>query len=133
MNIKQLNEVLSLYTEGKFKFANFDVAGLYRDIVPEEFHYITEDEVEEIKDYLNLDEIETEEELRAMRNTIVKYCSDNTDRSNDEELYQQWKEENPYGSFKDFMKQNPRDIMWDQMSAFTSVIDNELYERFGHV
>lgn len=131
--VKRINEVLALYKDGKFDFADFDVEGLY-DLPKKEFHVISPEEVKAVRDYLNIDEIETEDELRAVRNTIVKYCADksSTMRKESEELSKKWHEENPDGTFEEFMKQNPYDIMWDKMSAYTHVIDMELYKRFGH-
>lgn len=134
MNITQLIEVYKVYTQDNFKFADFDVAGLFKSVVPKQLHMIDKEEIQEVKDFLHLDDVETEDELRAIRNTIVDYAYNECKvlRASNDTLAKQWKEKNPDGNFEDFMKQNPYDIMWDQMSAFTHVIDMELYKRFGH-
>ena len=130
---KQIGEAMAVYQDGDYKFADFDVQGLF-EIKPRRFHFIEEDEVQAVREFLKLDEVETEEELRAIRNTIVRYVADGAEekRKQSDELAKKWHEENPEGDFGDFMKQNPYDIMWDQMSAFTHVIDMELMKRFGH-
>ena len=131
---QRLSEAFSIYTDEGLKFADFDVEGLFNTIKPRRFHFIEEDEIEAVKDYLGITGEETEDELRAIRNTIVRYVADGAEerRKESDELSRKWHEENPDGDFADFMKQNPYDIMWDQMSAFTHVIDMELYRRFGH-
>lgn len=135
MNLKQITEVLAMHVEDGYNFADIDVKGLYDTVIPKRLHYIEPEEIQEIRDYLHLDNIETEQELRAIRNTIVQYCYDESKplRDKNDELAAKWKQENPNGSFADFIAQNPYDIMWDQMSAFTHVIDMELHKRFNHV
>ena len=135
MKIRSLVEAYDLIQDGKFKFADVDVETLCNTVIPEELHYISGEEVDKVREFLKLDEVETEEELRAIRNSIVRYITDKALelRPHQEELSQKWHEENPDGTFSDFMKQNPYDILWDQMSAFTHVIDMELQKRFGHV
>lgn len=135
MKIKSLLEAYNIIQDGKFKFADVDVEGLCNSVVPKELHYISKNEIQQVRDFLKLDEVETEEELRAIRNSIVRYITDKALelRPEQEELSKKWHEENPDGDFSDFMKQNPYDILWDQMSAFTHVIDMELHKRYGHV
>lgn len=135
MNLKQITEVLAMHVEDGYDFADIDIKGLYDTVIPKRLHYIEPEEIQEIRDYLDLDNVETEQELRAIRNTIVQYCYDESKplRAKNDELAAKWKKENPNGTFDDFMAQNPYDIMWDQMSAFTHVIDMELHKRFNHV
>ena len=131
MNIKQLNEVLTTFIDNR-PYADFDVAGLYETIIPEDFGSISFDEIDKVKDYLKLDEVETEDALRGIRNTIVKYCYEHTNKVDREKEIAEYQAKNPNGSFKDFRKQSKYERMWDQMSAFTHVIDMELHKRFGH-
>lgn len=128
MNIEKLNEKLDSLLE-EVEFYDFNVEGLYNEIIPKQFHIISNEEIKKVKDFIPITGKETKEELSAIRNTIVKYCADvaeTMDRG--EESYKLWKQQNPEKSFSDFMKQNPYDILWDQMSAFTHVIDMELYK-----
>ena len=128
MNIEKLNEKLDSLLE-EVQFSDFDVEGLYKTIIPKEFHVISNEEIQQVKDFIPLTGNETEPELIAIRNAIVKYCADKAETiDRGEENYKVWKEENPEKSFSDFMKQNAYDILWDQMSAFTHVIDMELYK-----
>ena len=135
MKIRSLVEAYNVIQDGKFKYADVDVEALCNAIIPEELHTISFEEADKVKEFLKLDEVETEEELRAIRNSIVRYITDKVMelRPQQKELSQKWHEENPDGKFADFMKQNPYDILWDQMSAFTHIIDMELNKRFGHV
>ncbi len=134
MNLKQITEVLAMHVEDGYDFADIDIKGLYDTIIPKRLHYLEPEEIQEIRDYLDLDNVKTEQELRAIRNSIVQYCYDESKplRDKNDELAAKWQKENPSRTFADFMAQNPYDIMWDQMSAFTHVIDMELYKRFNH-
>lgn len=135
MNFKQLNEVYELYTKDNLKYAKIDAEKLFKEIVPQEFHFISEEEVKKVREFLKIEEVESEEELRAIRNSIVAYGTKNIEvlRKQSDELSKKWHEENPTGTYAEFMKQNPYDIIWDQISAFTQVIDMELQKRFSHV
>lgn len=99
MNVKHLNEIFSLYTNGKFKYADIDAKSVYDNCVNKDLGSHTFEEAKAFKDYVGIDENTTEEELRAIRNTLVRYWADNMDKTDE--------------GFK----------MGDQMQFFTSVID----------
>lgn len=102
MNVKHLNEIFSLYTNGKFKYADIDAKSVYDNCVNKDFGSHTFEEAKAFKDYVGIDENTTEEELRAIRNTLVRYWADNMDKTDE--------------GFK----------MGDQMQFFTTVIDMAL-------
>lgn len=99
MDIKQLNEVLNIYSDGRFKYADIDAKAVYDNCINADFGSHTFEEADKFKEFVGIDENTTEEELRAIRNTLVKYWADNMDKTEE--------------GFK----------MGDQMQFYTTVID----------
>lgn len=128
MRAKLLLEAFNIRTENNFKYADFDVESLYK-FRPETMGTITFDEVKEVKKLIGLTGEETEEELRAIRNTIVRYWSDRLeyDRAQAEHDWEVEKASNPDADISEFRKNCTYDIRQDQMSAFTHVIDMLLH------
>lgn len=128
MRAKLLLEAFNIRTENNFKYADFDVESLYK-FTPETMGTITFEEVEEVKKLIGLTGEETEEELRAIRNTIVRYWSDRLeyDRAQAEHDWEVEKASNPDANISEFRKNCTYDIRQDQMSAFTHVIDMLLH------
>ena len=127
---KELKNLLEDY-----QFADVPVEELYKKVVPESRGSISFDEIDKVKEILGITGTETEEELRSIRNSIVKYFSDRRDylKAQAEEDWNQEKAMNPNADFNEFLKTCSYDIRMDQMSAFTHVIDRELMNRFSHV
>lgn len=113
MDIKKLNEELDIINKNGYKYAEFDVEGLYNTIIPKEHGFISGDEIKQVEEFLGLTGEESFEELTAIRNTIVKYWSDYTDK-----FYEIPRKEHTEEEIDETER------MRDQMSAFTSVIDN---------
>lgn len=113
MDIRKLNEELDIINKNGYKYAQFDVAKLYNTIVPKEHGFISGDEIKQVEEFLGLTGEESFEELTAIRNTIVRYWSDYTDK-----FYEIPRKEHTEEEIDEAER------MRDQMSAFTSVIDN---------
>ena len=113
MDIKKLNEELDIINKNGYKYAQFDVEELYNTIVPKEHGFISGDEIKQVEEFLGLTGEESLEELTAIRNTIVRYWSDYTDKFYEIPRKERTEEEI-----------DEAERMRDQMSAFTSVIDN---------
>lgn len=128
MRAKLLLEAFNIRTEDNLKYADFDVESLYK-FRPETMGTITFDEIEEVKKLIGLTGEETEEELRAIRNTIVRYWSDRLeyDIAQAEHDWEIEKASNPDANISEFRKNCTCDIRQDQMSAFTHVIDMLLH------
>lgn len=118
MDIKKLNEELKTINKDGYNFAEFDVEGLYNTIVPKEHGFISGDEIKQVEEFLGLTGEESLEELTAIRNTIVKYWSDYIDK-----FYEIPRKDHTEEELDEF------DKMQDQMSAFTSVIDNLKWDK----
>ena len=99
MNVKQLNELFDLYQDGKFKYADIDAKSVYDNCINKDFGSHTFEEADKFKKFVGITPETTEEELRAIRNTLVRYWADNMDRTEE--------------GFK----------MGDQMQFYTTVID----------
>lgn len=129
MNIKKLNEQIEKLLEVDYKFADFDADTLYK-FVPESRGSITFEEVDKIKELIGITGNETPEQLRAIRNTIVKYRADRAeyDKAQAEHDWEVEKATNPNANLSEFRKNCTYDIRQDQMSAFVHVIDMELYK-----
>ena len=118
MDIKKLNEELKTINKDGYNFAEFDVEGLYNTIVPKEHGFISGDEIKQVEEFLGLTGEESLEELTAIRNTIVRYWSDYTDKFYEIPRKERTEEEI-----------DEAERMRDQMSAFTSVIDNLKWDK----
>ena len=114
MNIQRLNEEIRKLTEEAL-FTDLNMEGLYNTIVPQTKGSITFEEMQEIKDHLAIDENTSPELLRAIRNQIVKYWTENSS-----ELRDAAKSNNDWSDY---------DKITDQMSAFTSTIDYLLHSK----
>ena len=99
MNTRQLNELLNLYQDGKYKYADIDAKSVYDNCINKDFGSHTFEEADKFKEFVGITPETTEEELRAIRNTLVRYWADNMDKTD--------------AGFK----------MGDQMQFFTTVID----------
>ena len=90
-------------------FAKIDVKGLFKSVVPKEQGYISREEANEVIKFLELPKNLSEYELRAVRNSIVKFYADQSDRLRDTNREEFWK-------------------IQDQMSAFVAVIDDLIFD-----
>ena len=84
-----------------YEYATIPVEELY-SIELQHRGVILPEEIEKVKQILNIDETTTKQELTAIRNSIVRYFVENSDRHGDIDTY---------------------DTFYDKMSAFTAVID----------
>ncbi len=71
-------------------------------------HFISAADIEKVTDILDLDNLNTEEDLRAVRNSVVRYFMDESDTSSDYDLYSQRQ---------------------TTMSGIVAVIDSKLFEK----
>ena len=99
MDIKLINEALKIKLENGYKYADIDAKSIYDNCVNKDLGSHTFAEADLFKKFVGIDENTTEEELRAIRNTLVRYWADNMDKTD--------------AGFK----------MGDQMQFFTTVID----------
>lgn len=120
MDIKGLNqefekikENIELFYKSSLPYADIDVEGLYNTIKPSQQGFISDKEIENVKDFLGLTGNETKEELIGIRNSIVKYYAQQS-----ELFYEKPRKEHTQKEIENHF------IMQDQMSAFTSVIDS---------
>ncbi len=108
MEIKKLVEAMNI-AENENKAYSFDdtinYKELYDTIKLEQMGTISFKEIEEVLNFLNITDNSTEDEIRSKRNSVVKFYVDFTTP------------EMPY---------EERDIVMDQMSAFTGAIDHQL-------
>ena len=121
MNIQRLNKEILKFVEEAL-FTDLNIEGLYNTIVPQTKGSVTFEEMQKIKDYLAIDENTNPELLRAIRNQIVKYWSDNSPK------YREEAQQNLLNGDKDSAWTN-YDRFEDQMSAFTGTIDYLLHSK----
>ena len=100
MNIKQLNEVFSIYSDGRFKYADIDAKAVYDNCINKDFG-------------VNITPETDEEQLRALRNTLVKYWAD----------YVKEYKGDDWGRSRTKEESDKEWKMGDQMQFFTTVID----------
>ena len=100
MNIYQINEAIDFYTEGNYKYANVDAKQIYDNCINKDYGSHSFEEADQFKEFVGIDKNTTEDELRALRNTLVRYWADNSKQDN-----------------SNIVK------MGDQMQFFTTVID----------
>ena len=113
MNIKQLNEVFSIYSDGRFKYADIDAKAVYDNCINKDFGSHTFEEADEFKKFVNITPETDEEQLRALRNTLVKYWADYVKEYKGDDWGRSRSKEESDKEFK----------MGDQMQFFTTVID----------
>ena len=113
MNIKQLNEVFSIYSDGRFKYADIDAKAVYDNCINKDFGSHTFEEANEFKKFVNITPETDEEQLRALRNTLVKYWADYVKEYKGDDWGRSRSKEESDKEFK----------MGDQMQFFTTVID----------
>lgn len=113
MNIRQLNEVFSIYSDGRFKYADIDAKAVYDNCINKDFGSHTFEEADEFKKFVNITPETDEEQLRALRNTLVKYWADYVKEYKGDDWGKSRSKEESDKEFK----------MGDQMQFFTTVID----------
>lgn len=113
MNIRQLNEVLNLYTDGRFKYADIDAQAVYDNCVNADFGSHTFEEADKFKEFVGITKETTEEELRAIRNTLVKFWAD---------AVKEFKGDD-HGKSRSKEESDREWKMGDQMQFYTTVID----------
>lgn len=113
MNTRQLNELLNLYQDGKYKYADIDAKSAYDNCINKDFGSHTFEEADKFKEFVGITPETTEEELRAIRNTLVRYWADEREKYNGEDWGRSRSQEESDRTWK----------MGDQMQFFTTVID----------
>lgn len=113
MNIRQLNEVLNLYQDGKYKYADIDAKSVYDNCINKDFGSHTFEEADKFKEFVGITKDTKEEELRGIRNTLVRYWADECKKYNGDDWGRSRSKEESDRNWK----------MGDQMQFFTTVID----------
>ena len=113
MNIRQLNEVFNLYQDGKYKYADIDAKSVYDNCINKDFGSHTFEEADKFKEFVGITKDTNEEELRGIRNTLVRYWADECKKYNGDDWGRSRSKEESDRNWK----------MGDQMQFFTTVID----------
>jgi hypothetical protein len=103
---------MAITREGRFVFDYDRVDAVLQDLLDVEVgrHTISRDSMDKVRQLLKLDEIETEEGLRAVRNAIVRRLNSVRDEIGEDNIEEQWN-------------------LQTQISGLVAVIDNELWKR----
>jgi len=103
---------MAITREGRFVFDYDRVDAVLQDLLDVEVgrHTISKEGVDKVRQLLKLDEIETEEGLRATRNAVVRRLNSIRDEIGEDNYEEQYN-------------------LSTQISGITAVIDNELWKR----
>ena len=113
MNIRQLNEIFNLYQDGKYKYADIDAKSVYDNCINKDFGSHTFEEADKFKEFVGITKDTNEEELRGIRNTLVRYWADECKKYSGDDWGRSRSKEESDRNWK----------MGDQMQFFTTVID----------
>ena len=113
MNIRQLNEIFNLYQDGKYKYADIDAKSVYDNCINKDFGSHTFEEADKFKEFVGITKDTNEEELRGIRNTLVRYWAEECERYSGDDWGRSRSKEESDRNWK----------MGDQMQFFTTVID----------
>lgn len=109
--IEQLKQIIKVNEEIKFD-DSLDVKKLFDEFKMRNMHSFDLDELEKFKEFIGYTPEMDNEQLRAKRNSIVRYYSDIQ----------------PYGNGGEFDA-----VLADQMSAFTGMIDYLMMQDKGDI
>ena len=103
---------MAITREGRFVFDYDRVDAVLQDLLDVEIgkHTVSQESFEKIRSLLGLADLNTEEELRAVRNAVVRRISSIKDEIGED-------------NFKDIM------ALQTQISGIVAVIDNELWTK----